>query len=140
MVILSLLILDLANKLDKLRKAYTQWGTEGYIAPEIINDFGHDWSCDIYSFGILILSMIAGYVPNTESKVNKAIKMLSGNLEVKDLITKWLTFYSDQRPNIKTIMRHKFFKDIDWETVRSWSYQPFFHPELDDDFDTKYFK
>ena len=135
-----MLILALANKLKLLQKTYTQCGTEGYIAPEILNNFGHDLSWDIYSFGILILSMMAGYVPNTESKMQKAMKMLSGSLEAKDLVVKWLNSYPDQRPTVESIMKHKLFKNIDWENVKNQSYQPFFIPELNDEFDTKYFK
>ena len=122
------------------KRTFTQWGTEGYVAPEILNNFGHDWSCDIYSFGILILTMIAGYVPNTESKIKKTLKLLGLNYDAKDLITQCLNNYPDQRPTVKKIMNHSIFQDIDWSKVKEQGYQPFLIPELDDDFDLKYFQ
>ena len=84
--------------------------------------------------------MIAGYVPNTESKIKKTLKLLGLNYDAKDLITQCLNNYPDQRPTVKKIMNHSIFQDIDWSKVKEQGYQPFLIPELDDDFDLKYFQ
>ena len=82
---------------------------------------------------------MCGYVPNTESKIKKVLKLFSGNPEIKDLISEWISVYPDQRPNIEGIMKHSSFKDINWEKVKNHEYQPFFIPDLESEFDLKYF-
>jgi protein kinase A len=44
-------------------KAYTNCGTPGYCAPEVMLDAGHTYKADIWSIGILICEMIGGFTP-----------------------------------------------------------------------------
>ena len=44
-------------------KAYTNCGTPGYCAPEVMIDSGHTYKADIWSIGILICEMIGGFTP-----------------------------------------------------------------------------
>jgi len=43
-------------------KTYTNCGTLGYAAPEVIcgNTVGYSFSADIWSFGILLLELLTG--------------------------------------------------------------------------------
>ena len=41
-------------------RTYTNCGTLGYTAPEIIKGLGHSFTADIWSFGILIGELLKG--------------------------------------------------------------------------------
>jgi len=44
-------------------RAYTNCGTPGYCAPEVMLDAGHTYKADIWSIGILICELIGGFTP-----------------------------------------------------------------------------
>ena len=44
-------------------KAYTNCGTPGYCAPEVMLDAGHTYKADLWSIGILICEIIGGFTP-----------------------------------------------------------------------------
>jgi protein kinase A len=44
-------------------RAYTNCGTPGYCAPEVMLDAGHTYKADIWSIGILICEMMGGFTP-----------------------------------------------------------------------------
>ena len=44
-------------------RTYTNCGTPGYCAPEVMLDSGHTYKADIWSIGILICEMIGGFTP-----------------------------------------------------------------------------
>lgn len=45
-------------------KTYTQCGTPGYVAPEmLVKNLGHDFRVDIWTLGIILCEMVAGFTP-----------------------------------------------------------------------------
>ena len=85
-------------------RAYTNCGTPGYCAPEVMLDAGHTYKADIWSIGILICEMIGGYTPfqnKHEASNPRAImeKCRSGKLNLpknlkgnaRDLVNQLLT-------------------------------------------------
>lgn len=42
---------------------YSAVGTPNYIAPEVIKKLGYNEKCDIWSLGILLYTMLAGFPP-----------------------------------------------------------------------------
>lgn len=68
-------------------KAYTNCGTPGYCAPEVMLDAGHTYKADIWSIGILLCEIIGGFTPfqnKHEASNPKAImeKCRSGKLNL----------------------------------------------------------
>jgi serine/threonine protein kinase len=67
-------------------KAYTNCGTLGYCAPEVMMGVGHSYKADIWSFGILICEMIGGHHPfSDEQGITPSLvmdKCRSGNLKL----------------------------------------------------------
>jgi serine/threonine protein kinase len=54
-----------AKQLKNIQKdrAFTNCGTPGYAAPEVMMGHGYNYKADIWSFGILICEMIGGFTP-----------------------------------------------------------------------------
>ena len=44
-------------------RAYTNCGTPGYCAPEVMMDAGHTYKADIWSIGILVCEIMGGFTP-----------------------------------------------------------------------------
>lgn len=84
--------------------------------------------------------MISGITPNTSDQIKKVFKFIKNDLYARDLITKTLNIHADNRPKITDIMKHGFFKDINWDKVIAKEYKPFFVPKIEDFFDTQYFE
>ena len=62
---IKLIDFGFAKRLNDVRvdRAYTNCGTPGYCAPEVMLDSGHDYKADLWSIGILICEMIGGFIP-----------------------------------------------------------------------------
>ena len=62
---IKLIDFGFAKRIKNIHKdrAYTNCGTPGYCAPEVMLDSGHTYKADIWSIGILICEMIGGFTP-----------------------------------------------------------------------------
>ncbi|OMJ71749.1 hypothetical protein SteCoe_29968 [Stentor coeruleus] len=112
----------LATKLefDGERKR-TICGTPNYIAPEILDGrFGHSYEVDIWSFGVLMYTMIIGKPPFETSDVKTTYRRIRMNAysfpenvqispESKDLIERILITEPTARPSLTEIEQHGFF-------------------------------
>jgi len=56
----------------------TNCGTPAYIAPEIIQGLQYSYSCDVWSFGVLMVEIVSGVTPfhadDTKSILEKVAK------------------------------------------------------------------
>ena len=136
-----------AKKLSNIKngRAYTNCGTPGYCAPEVmIMDVGHTYKADLWSIGILICEMIGGFTPfqsKDEASNPKAImekcrtgdlnlpKNLNGN--ARDLVKLLLVDDPMARLEISEIKKHKFFRDTKWAQISKRQVNPPFIPSLD---------
>ena len=108
-------------------RAYTNCGTPGYCAPEVMLDSGHTYKADIWSLGILICEIMGGFTPfqgKNEASNPKAImeKCRSGKLNLpknlignaRDLVKMMLVDDPNNRLEVSQIKEHKFFRSINW--------------------------
>ena len=135
------------------QKYYSCVGTAYYVAPEVLNKTGYGKDIDWWSVGVIFFEMLVGYAPFcSEETKDVCYKVLNWkeylkipdeikiSKEAEDLINKMINS-SDKRlgkNGIEEIKSHPFFKGVDWDNIRSTK-APFI-PELENDYDTKYFE
>ncbi|PWA40569.1 rho-associated protein kinase 1/2 [Artemisia annua] len=108
-------------------------GTEEYIAPEMLQNKGHDLTVDFWCLGIVLYEMLYGKTPfkgtnrkETFYKILTASPELVGEqTTLRDLIRKLLVKDPKQRISTAEIKKHQFFKGVDWENVLEIARPPF---------------
>ena len=108
-----------SNYLNGIYKRSTICGTPIYLAPEIINNIGHDEKIDIWGVGVLMFELLTGEAPWEGSDVQTVKKnIIKLNIkwpkkmdpDAKDLISKILRYMPEERPSLRKILNHRFFK------------------------------
>lgn len=115
----------LATKLDfEGERKRTVCGTPNYIAPEIIDNSGsatgHSYEVDIWSFGVIIYTLLIGRPPFETSDVKTTYKKIKSvdysfpenvpiSEQAKSLIKSILVQDPFKRPKIEEILDHAFF-------------------------------
>jgi protein kinase X len=123
-------------------------GSPFYIAPEMLSNSSYGTSVDIWALGVLLFELLTGNPPFSGSTANEVYRrILFSNVEVptsldsdsRDLLYALLDPSPDSRIGSKNgledVMKHRWFKGIDWDRVRSKEtqapYQPHFTFEGD---------
>ena len=132
--------------------AYSTVGTPDYIAPEVFGQSGYGQEVDWWSIGVMFFEMVVGYPPffseNPGDTCKKIIKWKENffipedaglSPEAENLILKMVSPAENRLGlrGVEEIMRHPFFKGVDWNNIRKTK-APFI-PEIKNDYDTKYF-
>jgi len=99
-------------------KRTTVCGTPVYLAPEIINNTGHDEKVDIWCIGVLMFELLTGSAPFQGEDV-QTVKSNISRLKIRwpkgmdrdavDLISKILKYNPDERLSLEQILLHPFF-------------------------------
>ena len=99
----------------------TVCGTPNYIAPEVLEGKeGHSYEVDIWSFGVILYTMLIGRPPFETQEIKQTYKRIKAinyqfpenvqvSKEAKDLIKRILVLDPYERPSIEECLDHPFF-------------------------------
>ncbi|PWZ55779.1 CBL-interacting protein kinase 31 [Zea mays] len=99
---------------------HTTCGTPNYVAPEVIEDGGYDGAtADIWSCGVILFVLLAGYLPFEDDNIIALYKKISEaqfscpswfSAGAKNMITRILDPNPTTRITISQILEHPWFK------------------------------
>ena len=99
------------------------YGTFGYMAPEVIQEKPYSYSCDVWSFGVLLYALLCGVLPfdaaTKEEKIRRTLKnplafphWIKCSDEAIDLLIKLLIKDPTNRITLDEALAHPWFKDL----------------------------
>ena len=136
------------------QKLYSCVGTAFYVAPEVLIKKGYSQEIDWWSVGAIFYEMLVGWAPFSSEKMEEVYyktinheKYLQIPDDIKlskealDLINKMMSDPNKRlgKNGSEEIKSHPFFKGIDWDNIKNTMKPPFI-PEIENDYDTKYFE
>ena len=112
----------LAIKMDVNERVITSCGSAEYAAPEILISKAHCGpSVDIWSMGVILFTLLTGELPFTDKKTSRLYSKISSvqytwpsgvdvDSQGKDLVTKMLKAFPEERISLKNIIDHEFLR------------------------------
>ena len=142
-----------AKRLKPGNKTYTMCGTPDYLAPELVQQSGHNKAVDWWALGIMIYEMIHGVPPfYDDDQVVLFRNIVSGrlsftpsfSLECRDLIRSLLHKNPAKRlgnlnGGAEDVKNHPWFKGFDWEALKKRKTEVPYVPYIESEDDTSNF-
>lgn len=142
----------LAKMYDDSKLATTFCGTPEYLAPEMVNESGHDFTVDWWTVGVLIYEMLIGITPFFNRSRQRLMDKIAGAKVVFPDRTKYRIDYSDQLVDIvngllqkdrkqrlgaaggkdgyQEILAHPWFADLNMKEIEERKMKPPFMPNF----------
>ena len=131
---LKLCDLGFAHCVEKHGRCYSEAGTRGYLAPEILKKKGASYKSDIFSVGVMMFELLNSAHPfrgkddmetwfNTvKGRIISWTRCGRHNKLAESLMSGMLEPDEDKRLSIKEVMDHPYFAHVNWECVRQRGY------------------
>ncbi|KAI9062546.1 kinase-like protein [Trametes sanguinea] len=106
-------------------------GTPGYVAPEVYSGT-YSYGADVWGAGVVLYCMLVGKLPfGLDPKQQRLEEIIARtdsvpadfdlygvvDAEVRDLLTKMLETDPKKRPAIRKLMKHRWFRGMDWAAI-----------------------
>ena len=144
----------LSKKIENNELTYSFCGTPEYLAPEVINEEGHDKNVDWWSLGIILYEMLFGIPPFYLKDLNKLYDLIKSgepnfpkqypiSKEAKDLIKKLLVKDVKKRfgynKGLEEIKNHPFFNGVDFDAILNKKVKAPYIPQISGNTDVQHF-
>jgi len=127
-------------------RTFTLCGTPDYMAPEIVAGKGHGKGVDLWTLGVLIYEMLAGYAPFYDEEPMKMYEKISSGFiqfhefftpEAKAIIWELLQQNPNKRLGVgkdgfKRLKKHAWFKGFDWAALQAGKIKAPYVPTIKD--------
>ncbi|KAF3337915.1 serine/threonine-protein kinase OXI1-like protein [Carex littledalei] len=118
---------------ESTEKSNSFVGTEDYVAPEIIQGKGHEFSVDWWGLGVVLYEMLYGRTPfrglNRKETFYRVLvkepELIGEQTPLRDLIRRLLEKDPDKRITCQEIKEHAFFRGVNWEMVIEMARPPY---------------